>query len=200
MLVGPGGELLEWERGSELPGVRSREGLYQISDGLAPEDCERMAAQARLHFDDLLARREEEWERSVGPQREEELDRLAGFFTARIEEEDERTRRRGPNGDEPEMEGGDTTSLKLEWERRAAEVRMRWALRTEVRMWGLEEWAWPVADLEQELRAGAVRLKLASQVDVARGLPAMPECPHCRAPAEMLVRARGGVVCVRCAP
>ena len=167
---------------------------------LAPEACDRLAARAREHLDTLLGRREEEWERGVGRQREDELSRLSSFFAARIEEEDERTRRRGPNGDESEMEGGDATSLKLEWERRAAEVRHRWALRTEVRMWGLEEWAWPVADLEQELRAGAVRLRLTSRVDVARGRPALPACPRCQSPAEMLVRARGGVACVRCAP
>lgn len=200
MLVGPDGELLEWERGSELPEVRAREGLYQIADPLAPEDCDRLAARARQHLDALLGQREEEWERGVGRQREDELGRLSNFFAARIEEEDERSRRRGPNGDESEMEGGDATSLKLEWERRAAEVRHRWALRTEVRMWGLEEWSWPVADLEQELRAGAVHLRLSSRVDVARGRPALPLCPGCQAPAEMLVRARGGVACVRCAP
>ena len=200
MLVGPDGELMEWERGSELPEVRSREGLYQIADALAPEACDGLAARAREHLDTLLGRREEEWERGVGRQREDELERLSSFFAARIEEEDERSRRRGPNGDESEMEGGDATSLKLEWERRAAEVRHRWALRTEVRMWGLEEWAWPVADLEQELRVGAVRLRLTSRVDVARGRPALPACPRCQSPAEMLVRARGGVACVRCAP
>ncbi len=200
MLVGPDGELLEWERGSELPEVRSREGLYQIADPLAPEACDRMAAQAREHLETLLDRREEEWERGVGRQREDELSRLSDFFASRIEEEDERSRRRGPNGDESEMEGGDATSLKLEWERRAAEVRHRWALRTEVRLWGLEEWAWPVADLDQELRAGAVHLRLSSRVDVARGRPALPACPRCQAPAEMLVRDRGGVSCVRCAP
>jgi hypothetical protein len=200
MLVGPEGDLLAWERGSELPEVRAREGLYQIADPLAPEACDRMAARAREHLETLLDRREAEWERGVGRQREDELARLSNFFAARIEEEDERSRRRGPNGDESEMEGGDATSLKLEWERRAAEVRHRWALRTEVRMWGIEEWAWPVADLEQELRAGAVHLRLTSRVDVARGRPALPACPGCRAPAEMLVRARGGVACVRCAP
>jgi hypothetical protein len=200
MLVGPDGALLEWERGSELPGVRAREGLYQISDPLAPETCDRLAGRAREHLETLLGKREQEWERAVGKLREDELSRLANFFAARIEEEEERSRRRTPHGDESEMEGGDATSLKLEWERRAAEVRHRWALRTEVRMWGLEEWAWPVADLEQELRAGAVRLRLTSRVDVARGRPALPPCPGCSAPAEMLVRARGGVACVRCAP
>ncbi len=200
MLVGPEGDLLEWERGSELPEVRARDGLYQIADALAPEACDLLSARAREHLDILLGQREEEWERGVGRQREDELTRLSDFFAARIEEEDERSRRRGPNGDESEMEGGDATSLKLEWERRAAEVRHRWALRTEVRMWGLEEWAWPVADLDQELRAGAVHLRLTSRVDVARGRPALPGCPGCQAPAEMLVRARGGVACVRCAP
>jgi hypothetical protein len=200
MLLGPAGDLLEWERGSELPEVRAREGLYQISDPLDGDECDRLAGRARAHLDTLLGRREEEWERAVGRQREDELSRLADFFAARIEEEDERSRRRGGNGDESEMEGGDATSLKLEWERRAAEVRHRWALSSEVRMWGLEEWAWPVADLEQELRAGAVRLRLTSRVDVARGRPALPACPRCGTPAEMLVRARGGVACVRCAP
>jgi hypothetical protein len=209
MLVGPDGELLEWERGrrdhqvghgTELRDVRSREGLYQISEPLAAEACERLTARAREHLDVMLTRREQEWERSVDRLREDELARLASFFSARIEEEEERTRRRGTNGEESEMEGGDATSLKLEWERRAAEVRSRWALRTEVRLWGLEEWSWPVADLEQELRAGAIRLKLESRVDVARGRPALPACPGCGAPAEMLVRARGAVACVRCAP
>lgn len=200
MLVGPDGDLVEWERGSDLPQVRAREGLYQISDPLPPEACEDLAGHARRHLETLLARREDEWERTVARLREDELTRLANFFATRIEEEEERSRRRTPNGDESEMEGGDATSLKLEWERRAAEVRHRWALRTEVRMWGLEEWAWPVADLDQELRAGAVRLRLTSRVDVARGRPALPACPGCGAPAEMLVRARGGVACVQCAP
>lgn len=217
MLVGADGELLDWERigrsdsevdragtGLEhtgvISGVRSREGLYQIGEPLAPEACDRLAARAREHLDTVLAAREEEWERSVGRLREDEIERLANFFSARIEEEEERSRRRGTNGDEAEMEGGDATSLKLEWERRAAEVRHRWALRTEVRLWGLEEWSWPVLDLEQELKAGAVRLKLESLVDVARARPALPACPGCGHPAEMLVRARNAVACVRCAP
>ena len=68
-----------------------------------------------------------------------------------------------------------------------------------MRVWGLEEWSWPVADLEQELRAGAVRLRLTSRVDVARGRPALPACPSCETPAEMLVRSRGAVRCARCA-
>jgi hypothetical protein len=200
MLLASDGELLEWVRGPELAELRSREGLYQIGEALAPEACDRLGAQLREHVATLLGKREAEWEKAVGRQREDELGRLANFFAARIEEEDERSRRRGPNGEESEMHEGDATSLKLEWERRAAEVRHRWALRTEVRMWGLEEWSWPVADLEQELRAGAVRLKLTSRVDVARGKPALPACPRCGRSAEMLVRARGGVACEHCAP
>ena len=107
-------------------------------------------------------------------------------------------RRRTGNGDESEIEEGDATSLKLEWERRAAEVRLRWALKTEIRLWGVEEWSWPVADLEQELRAGAVHVRLESRVDVARGKPALPACPSCGADAEMLVRLHGSVACPRC--
>ena len=200
MLLGPQGELLEWQRGSEFPELRSREGLYQIGEPMTAAGCEFQAGWAREHLETLLTRREAEWERAVVRLREDELERLAGFFATRIEEEEERSRRRTPNGDESEMEGGDAMSLKLEWERRAAEVRHRWALRTEVRIWGLEEWAWPVADLEQELRAGAIRLRLSSRVDVARGKPGLPACPGCGTPAELLVRARGGVACVRCAP
>jgi len=56
-----------------------------------------------------------------------------------------------------------------------------------------------VADVTQELRSGAVHVRLESRVDVARGLPALPACPHCGAPAELLVRARGAVACARCA-
>src|SRR6185436_8138748 len=152
---------------------------YQIAEALPPEACGRLAEHAREHLETLLARREEEWERAVGRLREEELSRLAAFFAARIEEEEERSRRRTTNGDEIDMEDGDTTSLKLDWERRAAEVRNRWALRTEVRMWGVEEWAWPVADLEQVLKAGAVHVRLKSLVDVARAIPALPQCPGC---------------------
>jgi len=36
-------------------------------------------------------------------------------------------------------------------------------------------------------------------VDVARGRPALPACPSCGTPAEMLVRVRGAVGCERCA-
>jgi hypothetical protein len=68
-----------------------------------------------------------------------------------------------------------------------------------VRLWGLEEWSWPVAELQQELRTGAVHVRLAVPVDVARGRPALPACPTCSAEAEMLVRQRGTVVCARCA-
>jgi hypothetical protein len=136
----------------------------------------------------------------MGRLRDGELERLGAFFTARLEEEQERLRRRTSNGDEVELEQGDSTSIKLEWDRRAAEVRGRWAIRTEMRVWGLSEWAWPVAALEQELRSGAVHVRLKSLVDVARGRPDLPKCPSCGTPAEMLVRARGSVACVRCAP
>src|SRR5262249_60943765 len=99
-----------------------------------------------------------EWAVSVGRLRDDELDRLGSFFTARIEEEEERMRRRAGH-DEHELEHGDATSLKLEWERRAAEVRQRWAMRTEVRLWGVEEWSGAGADLEPVLRPGAVRVR-----------------------------------------
>jgi len=156
--------------------------------------------EARAQLERLLRERETEWERTVSRLCEDELERLGAFFSARIEEEEERLRRRTGNGDEAELEsGGDAVSLKLEWERRAAEVRSRWALRTEVRLWGLTEWSWPVADLEQELRSGAVHVRLVSRVDVARGRPAQPACPSCGGAAEMLVRARGAVRCDHCA-
>jgi hypothetical protein len=180
--------------------VRTREGLYQITEDLTDEERSEWMAQARAHLDRLLRGREAEWEQTVSRLRDAELDRLGSFFSSRIEEEEERLRRRTGQGDESEIEsGGDATSLKLEWERRAAEVRLRWALRTEIRPWGLVEWSWPVADLEQELRSGAMRVKLQSHVDVARGVPALPQCPTCSTPAEMLVRVRGSIGCANCA-
>jgi hypothetical protein len=199
VLIGPAGELIEWQSESEISEVRSREGLYQIGDDPDRERRTRWMEQARAHFEELLDEREHEWEAAVAKLRDDELDRLGAYFSARIEEEEERLRRRTTNGDEGDIEHGDGVSLKLEWERRAAEVRQRWALRTEVRLWGLCEWAWPVADLEQELRAGAVHVRLTSRVDVARGRPALPGCPTCGAPAEMLVRSRSSVACVQCA-
>jgi hypothetical protein len=200
LLLGPEGELIEWHRGDELPELRSRDGLYQIADELEPEACGRLATAARDRLEELLADREREWEAALTKLRDEELSRLAGFFAARVEEEEERSRRRTPNAEGAELENGDSTSLKLEWERRAQEVRQRWAHRTEIRLWGLEEWAWPVADLEQELRSGAVHLKLEVPVDVARGGPALPQCPSCGSPADMLVRFRSSVACVNCGP
>ncbi|NOT33189.1 MAG: hypothetical protein HOP12_03365 [Candidatus Eisenbacteria bacterium] len=200
LLLGPDGALIEWARSPELGELRARDGLYQIHDELSAEEIERLVTAAREHFDAVLGEREREWEQGVGPRRDEELRRLSAFFAARVEEEEERTRRRISGADVAETEDGDTTSLKLEWERRAAEVRQRWALRTEVRWWGIEEWAWPVAELEQELRAGAMHVRLTSRVDVARGRPALPRCPGCGTPAEMLVRARGTVACAHCAP
>ena len=200
LLLGPDRSLVEWARAPELGELRARDGLYQIHDTLAPEECDALTVAARRHFDALLDEREREWEAQIGRLRDDELQRLSAFFAARVEEEEERGRRRVSAGDVHEMEDGDATSLKLEWERRAAEVRARWGLRTEVRWWGIEEWSWPVADLEQELKAGAVHVRVTSRVDVARGRPALPGCPGCGAPAEMLVRARGAVACVRCAP
>ena len=200
VLLGPEGERLEWHRATGLPEVRSREGLYQISEDLEPEVCDRLAATAATQFEGLLAEREREWEQAVGRRRDDELGRLSAFFAARVEEEEERSRRRTPHGDGPELESdGDATSLKLEWERRAAEVRQRWALRTEVRLWGLEEWAWPVADIEQELRSGAVHVRLTGRVDVARGRPELPPCPSCGTPADTMIRARGSIACLSCA-
>jgi hypothetical protein len=200
LLLDASGACLESVARAELPEVRAREGLYQINEDLDPGLRASWMEQARSHFERLLDGREEEWERAVARQRGDELSRLGAFFSSRIEEEEERLRRRGPNGDESEIEHGDATSLKLEWERRAAEVRQRWALKTELRVWGISEWSWPVAELEQELRAGAMHVRVTSRVDVARGLPESPGCPSCGEPAEMLVRARGAVACVRCAP
>jgi hypothetical protein len=200
LLLDPSGECLERVRDTDLTDVRVRDGLYQIAGELSEEERERWAAHGRTHFERLLEEREEEWERAVARLRDDELARLGAFFSARIEEEEERLRRRTGNGEEAEIEQGDATSLKLEWERRAAEVRHRWALRTELRVWGISEWSWPVAELEQELRAGAVHVRVVSHVDVARGRPGLPACPGCGSPAEMLVRARGAVACERCGP
>lgn len=200
LLLDPSGECLERVRDTDLTDVRVRDGLYQIAEELPEEERERWVAHGRTHFDRLLEEREEEWERAVARLRDDELARLGAFFSARIEEEEERLRRRTGNGEEAEIEQGDATSLKLEWERRAAEVRHRWALRTELRVWGISEWSWPVAELEQELRAGAVHVRVVSHVDVARGRPSLPACPGCGSPAEMLVRARGAVACERCGP
>ena len=200
LLLGPEGDPIEWHRAEVLPDVRSRDGLYQITDELEPEECARLAGLARECLVELLGDREGEWERGVGRLRDDELSRLSSFFAARVEEEEERSRHRTPTDGNHDIQDGDATSLKLEWERRAQEVRHRWALRTEVRLWGIEEWAWPIAELEQELRAGAVHLRLAAAVDVARGLPARPACPTCGTPADMLVRLRGTVACVHCGP
>ena len=200
LLLDASGACLERVRDTELSDLRVRDGLYQIGDELSPDERERWIVHARAHFDRLLEEREEEWERAVARSRDDELVRLGAFFSARIEEEEERLRRRTGNGEEAEIEHGDATSLKLEWERRAAEVRNRWALRTELRVWGVSEWSWPVAELEQELRAGAVHVRVQSRVDVARGRPGPPACPSCGHHAEMLVRAHGAVACERCGP
>ena len=199
LLLGPDGGLVEWHRGLDLPEVRSREGLYQIGDAIEPEARDRWVAGAREHLERILGEHEEEWDRAVARLRDDELERLGSFFSSRLDEEEERLRRRTGSGDDGDIEHGDGTSLKLEWERRAAEVRERWALKTQVRLWGLVEWSWPVAELEQELRAGAVHVRLTSRVDVARGRPALPRCPTCGEEAEMLVRSHGTVACAKCA-
>ncbi len=198
VLVGPGGEVLERANAPQVPDVRPREGLYQMPEALEPELQQRWLSSARATLEELVAEREAEWTVSVGRLRDDELERLGAFFAARIEEEEERQRRRTGH-EEHELQHGDATSLKLEWERRAVEVRGRWAIRTEVRLWGIEEWSWPVAEIEQELRFGAVHVKLRSQVDVARGRPAPPACPSCGRRAEMLVRSHGHVACESCA-
>ena len=199
VLVGSAGEVLERIQGAQVTEVRPREGLYQLPEELEPEVRERWLMSARQTLEALAEEREKEWAVSVGRLRDDELDRLGAFFSARIEEEDERQRRRAGH-EEHELEHGDATSLKLEWERRAAEIRQRWEMRTEVRLWGIEEWSWPVADLEQELRSGAMHVKLRASVDVARGRSALPGCPSCGAPAEMLVRSHGTACCAACAP
>jgi hypothetical protein len=198
VLVGAGGEVLERSQAPQVPEVRPREGLYQMGEELEPELRERWLQSARETLEELASEREREWEVSVGRLRDLELDRLGAFFSARIEEEEDRARRR-TGGDDHELDSGDATSLKLEWERRAAEVRQRWAMRTEVRLWGLEEWSWPVAEIEQELKSGAMHVKVRATVDVARGRPALPACPTCGRSAEILVRARGHVACAMCA-
>lgn len=198
VLVGAGGEVLERDQAPQVPNVRPREGLYQMGEALEPELRERWLLAARATLEELASEREREWEVSVGRLRDAELERLGAFFSARIEEEEERDRRR-TSRDEHELEHGDSTQMKLEWERRAAEVRQRWEMRTEVRLWGIEEWSWPVADLEQELKSGAMHVKLRAAVDVARGRPALPGCPTCGAESELLVRARGHVACANCA-
>ncbi len=199
LLMGADGRFIEWDDGLDIPDVRARDGLYQIAD--EPSDAQRAEwmSHARGHLDRLLGERVAEWEQAVATQRDDELMRLGAFFSSRIEEEEERLRRRTGGSDEGDLEHGDAKLLKLEWERRSAEVRNRWALRTEVRLWGVVEWSWPVAQLEQELRTGAVHVRLTGAVDVARGRPAQPSCPTCGRVAGLLVRARGSVGCEFCA-
>jgi hypothetical protein len=200
VMLGPDGEFLEWDITPSMPDIRSREGLYQITDDLAEAERAHWMEQARGHLDRLTREREEEWERSVARMRDSELDRLGSFFSSRIEEEEERMRRRVSSADESDIDGSnDNKSLKLEWERRAGEVRQRWELLIEVRLWGLVEWSWPVADLEQEVGSGAMRVRLEARVDVARGRPAAPRCPSCGEAAEMLARIKGRIGCSRCA-
>ena len=53
----------------------------------------------------------------------------------------------------------------------------------------------PIAPTVQERT-----MKLKARVDVARGRPALPGCPTCGQPAEMLVRDHGTACCAACAP
>ncbi len=193
------GEPVERASGRELGGLRSREGWPPHWD--APDLSRRAGLWSRMRagLEGLLTERQAEWEQTVTRQRDEELRRLRGFFAARLSEEEERARRRQPGADEAAVNGGDATSIKLEWDRRSAEVEARWAVRLEARLWGIVDWAWPVAELDQELRAGAMHVRLRGRVDVARGLPGLPACPGCARPAELLVRSHGGVGCVHCA-
>ena len=124
VLVGSGGEVLERVQAPQVPDVRPREGLYQMGEELEAALSERWLQSARATLEDLAGEREREWEVTVGRVRDAELERLGAFFSARIEEEEDRQRRRVGH-DEHELEHGDATSLKLEWERRAAEVRHR---------------------------------------------------------------------------
>lgn len=201
LVAGPDGAPVERAAGVDLEEVRAREGLAQLPDAEDPAARAALWETARAHVEALLEEREAEWEKSLSRRRDDELARLGAFFSARVQEEEERLRRRTPGGEESEVDAqGDATALKLEWERRAAEVRQRWAIRSEVRLWGVSEWSWPVADLEQELKSGAVHVRIRSRVDVARGRPGLPACPNCGSEAELLVRLRGSVACVHCAP
>jgi hypothetical protein len=199
VVVNPAGELLEAVEGPELPEVRARDGVPPDFVGVDPTLRPESWSSARRHLEAMLERREGEWELELGRRRESELKRLRGFFATRLLEEEDRSRRRQTEPEEGGPNGADVRSLKLEWERRSAEVRARWAVRLEGRLWGVTEWAWPEAELEQELRFGAVHVKLSGTVDVARARPQAPRCPGCGRAAEMLLRGHGGVGCLQCA-
>jgi hypothetical protein len=192
------GARAEWQQGLELEGARGREGWPAGFAGLDEAVRPGLYQVVRAQLDGLLAEREVTWEDEISRNRDEEFRRLRGFFAARLAEEEERVRRRLGGAEDSGLNGGDARSIKLEWERRAAEVRARWALRVEARLWGVREWAWPVASLEQELRAGAIHVRLVGEVDVARGVPQLPCCPACGHPAALLLRRQGSVGCLQC--
>jgi len=136
---------------------------------------------------------------TVGRIRDDELDRLGAFFSARIEEEEERLRRRAGH-DEHELEHGDATSLKVEWERRAAEVRQRWEMRTRAALGYRGVVVAGRACSSRSCARGRCTFKLKTVVDVARGRPALPPARRAGAPPRCSCARRGTACCAECAP
>ena len=58
VMLGPGGEFLEWDITPGMPEVRTRERLYQITDELTGEEREHWVTQARTHLERLTRERE----------------------------------------------------------------------------------------------------------------------------------------------
>ena len=174
-----------------MPEVRSREGLYQMEEEPEPGQRARWLAVTRAHFERLLEEREQDWEQQMGRLRDAELERLGAFFSARLEEEQERLRRRTSGGDVTELEQGDSTTIKLEWDRRAAEVRARWAIRTEVRVWGLGSGPGRWRSWSRSCAPGRCTCGSGAPWTWPAARPSLPACPSCGSPAEMLVRVHG---------
>ena len=198
VMLGPEGDFLEWDIAAELPNVRVREGLYQIPDPLT--DAQRGEWMARTHASrpaDARSRGGVGAERVTTPRRRTRASRLVLLVAHR--------RRGGAAAPPYRQRRGlgdrgrrrDVAQARVGAPRRRGPPALGAAHRGQAV--GIVEWSWPVAEIEQELRAGAVRVKLTSHVDVARGQPAPPHCPHCDSEAEMLVRIRGSVACPQCA-